>query len=98
MNVGDASPVLPYIAPARETRSVSPGELKPIHNQPAHRQSARKSEPPEGVQPDLWQLLSEDEQAFLVQQLSLGPLTYGPNRRVSADASMPVGQRIDVKA
>jgi len=98
MNIGDASPVLPYIAPAREARSVSPAQPQAPEQRPAHDQRSSTPPPPEGVQLELWQVLSDDERAFLVEQLSLGPLTYSPNRKASADAQLPTGQRIDVKA
>ena len=97
MNIGDASPVLPYIAPAREARSVSPAQPQAPERRPAPEQRA-SAPPPEGVQPELWQVLSDDERAFLVEQLSLGPLTYSPNRKASADPQLPTGQRLDVKA
>jgi hypothetical protein len=52
---------------------------------------------PAGVNPQLWGVLTEAEQAFFVRQNSLGPLTYGPKQAAHMDAAGPRGQRIDVR-
>ena len=52
---------------------------------------------PDGVNAELWQMLTPDEQSFFANQSILGPLAYGPVQEVSA-AAAPRGQRIDVRA
>lgn len=55
---------------------------------------------PEGVNPALWHILTDEERVFFVQQLSLGPVTYSPKARsgMSGQQGAPRGQRIDVRA
>jgi hypothetical protein len=51
---------------------------------------------PNGVNAELWSVLTAEERSFFSQLTSLGSLTYGP--RPSPGVSAPVGQRIDVRA
>jgi len=53
--------------------------------------------PPKGVDPELWSMLTRDEQAFFAEQVVLGPLTYGPSHEANSTPA-PRGQRIDVRA
>ncbi len=52
---------------------------------------------PDGVNAELWQMLTPDEQSFFANQSILGPLAYGPVQETSV-ANAPRGQRIDVRA
>jgi len=53
----------------------------------------------EGVDPDLWAMLSRDERAFYLRNAMSGPLTYGPGSEPNASASprSRLGGRIDVR-
>ncbi|MDX2185067.1 MAG: hypothetical protein SFW08_13910 [Gemmatimonadaceae bacterium] len=59
------------------------------------------AEPPAGVDPQLWSVLTTDERAHFAKLAQMGPLTYG--RNVSAfSASTPTppaarGARLDVR-
>ena len=59
-------------------------------------------EPPEGVDPALWSVLTAAERAFFAQQAAAGPLTYGRMgvQPRSGTAAIPVarGGRLDVRA
>ena len=62
--------------------------------------SAVPVQPPQGTDPELWSVLTQDERAYFAKLGAMGPLTYG---RVLT-GQMPVqppavrGGRLDVKA
>ncbi len=47
----------------------------------------------------LWDVLTPEEKSFFAQQVTMGPLTYGPRSSTTAPLSpaLPRGQRIDVR-
>jgi hypothetical protein len=59
-------------------------------------QSATSAAPPPGADPELWNVLTPDEQQFFQQMAALGPLTYGARPSQNAPEA-PVGQRLDVR-
>jgi hypothetical protein len=52
--------------------------------------------PPPGTDPELWSVLTPEEQQFFNQMAALGPLTYGTRQGQSAPEA-PVGQRVDIR-
>ncbi|MBX3174826.1 MAG: hypothetical protein KF709_10475 [Gemmatimonadaceae bacterium] len=62
--------------------------------------SAVPADAPEGVDPQLWSVLTADERSFFARSVSQGPLTYtrmmNQINRPSA-AAMPRGGRMDVR-
>ncbi len=82
------------INPLTSGQAVRP-PVAPTAAAPADPASAVRA--PEGVNPQLWGVLTDDEQAFFMKQHSLGPLTYGPKQTTHIAAEAPRGQRIDVR-
>ena len=60
------------------------------------------SQAPEGVDQDLWSVLSKDERSFFVKAGAMGPLTYGRFSAQQAPQSVATpmmrGGRLDIKA
>src|SRR4051812_38153305 len=56
-------------------------------------------EPPEGTDPALWSVLSNEERAFFAKAGAMGPLTYGKALREMSGTPLPAnrGGRLDVK-
>lgn len=57
-------------------------------------------QPPQGTDPELWSVLTQDERAYFAKLGAMGPLTYGRvlSGQMSAPAPMARGGRLDVKA
>ena len=57
-------------------------------------------QPPQGTDPELWGVLTQDERAYFAKLGAMGPLTYGRVRSGQMPASAPMarGGRLDVKA
>lgn len=57
---------------------------------------------PEGVDQELWSVLSKDERSFFVKAGAMGPLTYGRFSSTQAPQSVATpmmrGGRLDIKA
>lgn len=51
---------------------------------------------PEGVEPELWSLLTTDERAHFARFAAMGGVTYGPNA-ASPERPFVRGQRLDVR-
>lgn len=60
----------------------------------------QSSDAPQGVDQDLWSVLTKEERSFFVKSGAMGPLTYG--RFSAAQGSTPApmlrGGRLDIKA
>jgi hypothetical protein len=87
-------------APARIDRAGTTPAARPAAPAAAGAR-ALGTEPPSGVDPQLWSVLTTDERAHFAKLAQMGPLTYG--RNVSAfSASTPTppaarGARLDVR-
>lgn len=90
MNVHSIGPIIPPRTPAIHQPAATP-----VRSPEQHHPAADVARP-EGVNAELWSVLTADERSFFSQLSSLGSLTYG--RRPSPGLSAPVGQRIDVRA
>lgn len=55
------------------------------------------AEPPQGVDPELWSILTPDERAFLAKSWLLGPVTYGPGAVAPVWSHFHLGSRIDLR-
>jgi hypothetical protein len=62
--------------------------------EPSVVESSKDARPAES---SLWELLTPEERAFFARAAELGPLTYRPGGRTSLGASLPTGQRIDLR-
>ena len=90
MNVHGIGPIIPPRTPG-----VHQPASAPVRSVEPHQPAAEVARP-EGVNQELWNVLTADERSFFSQLSSIGSLTYGP--RTSSGVSAPVGQRIDVRA
>jgi hypothetical protein len=90
--------------PARDPRArieQSRGPRAPVApvrpNKPQAVSGALPLHAPPGTDPELWQVLSEDERAYFARLGAMGPLTYG--RVLTQQPSAPIvrGGRLDVK-
>lgn len=57
-------------------------------------------QPPQGTDPELWSVLTQDERAYFAKLGAMGPLTYGRvlSGQLPTSAPMARGGRLDVKA
>jgi hypothetical protein len=57
------------------------------------------AEPPAGVDPNLWQVLTADERTHFSRLSSMGPLTYGRGMAQSSAPQAPAvrGARLDIR-
>lgn len=72
-----------------------------IKNDAAARAAAvNSSQAPDGVDQDLWSVLSKEERSFFVKAGAMGPLTYGRFSSGQAPTQAPLvrGGRLDIKA
>jgi len=55
---------------------------------------------PNGVDQDLWSVLSKEERSFFMKAGTMGPLTYGRMSSAQSPATPPIlrGGRLDIKA
>jgi hypothetical protein len=55
---------------------------------------------PDGVDQDLWSVLSREERSFFMKAGTMGPLTYGRMSSSQSPAPAPIlrGGRLDIKA
>ena len=86
----------PIVAPVATsiTRPPAPQSPRPV-DAPVATPSV---DAPTGTDPDLWSILTPDEQAFFAEHARLGSLTYGPPQAASsASVDVPRGQRIDLR-
>jgi hypothetical protein len=54
-------------------------------------------EAPQGIDPDLWSVLTGDERRFFAQARGMGPITYGRGNLGLAELGLQRGGRLDVK-
>jgi hypothetical protein len=70
------------------------------HDAAARTAQLNSSTAPDGVDQDLWSVLSKEERSFFMKAGTMGPLTYG--RRSSSQTPTPApmlrGGRLDIKA
>lgn len=62
--------------------------------------AAVPAQPPPGTDPDLWNVLSNDERTYFAKLGAMGPLTYGRvlSGHVQPQQAVSRGARLDVKA
>lgn len=62
--------------------------------------AVNSSQAPDGVDQDLWSVLSKEERSFFVKAGAMGPLTYGRFSSGQAPTQAPLvrGGRLDIKA
>ena len=62
--------------------------------------AAVPAQPPPGTDPDLWNVLSNDERTFFAKLGAMGPLSYGRvlSGQVQPQQAVSRGARLDVKA
>jgi len=55
---------------------------------------------PDGVDQELWSVLTKEERSFFVKSGAMGPLTYGRSAPTSQNVAPPImrGGRLDIKA
>lgn len=56
------------------------------------------SEVPQGIDPELWSVLTGEERRFFAQAKGMGPVTYGRGSLGLAELGLQRGGRLDVKA
>ena len=93
MTINGPAPIFPQINHGIDR--ATPPPVTPA-TPPTHAPEAGPGAP-DGVNPELWSVLTSDERAFLVQELDIGDLTYGRSRAHSTRPDAPRGQRIDVR-
>ena len=72
-----------------------------IKNDAAARAAAVNSaNAPDGVDQDLWSVLTKEERSFFVKAGAMGPLTYGRFSSAQGPTQAPIvrGGRLDIKA
>lgn len=94
--------------PSTDTTNASNGASTPqrsvadaIKSDAAARAAAVSStQAPDGVDQELWSVLSKEERSFFVKAGAMGPLTYGRFSNAQAPAQAPLvrGGRLDIKA
>jgi hypothetical protein len=84
-------------APVANGRSIADAIKQDASSRAAQLNSAQA---PEGVDQDLWSILSKDERQFFLKAGAMGPLTYGRFSSPQAPAPAPMlrGGRLDIKA
>lgn len=83
--------------PVASQKSVAEAIKSDASSRAAQVQSA---DAPQGVDQDLWSVLTKEERSFFVKAGAMGPLTYGrfSASQGSAPAPMLRGGRLDIKA
>jgi hypothetical protein len=89
--------------PARvNDRAATPSPAAPATTRGAQGVAAPQvpAQPPPGTDPELWQVLTNDERAYFARLGAMGPLTYGRVLSGHAPPTPPAarGVRLDVKA
>jgi len=99
------TPLLPRPSneiPAPSQKSVASKSVADAIKSDASARAAQVQSPdaPQGVDQDLWSVLTKEERSFFVKSGAMGPLTYG--RFSAAQGSTPApmlrGGRLDIKA
>ena len=70
--------------------------VRPDTVQTTQTQGAESAEPPQGVDPQLWSLLTGAERSYFARARELGPLTYGRQSAATSQTSIR-GARLDVR-
>jgi hypothetical protein len=70
------------------------------HDASSRSAQVASSEPPDGVDRDLWSVLTKEERSFFVKAGTMGPLTYGRFSAAQSPTPAPMlrGGRLDIKA
>ena len=100
------TPGRPLGLPAQGTGSAprtivpAPAAVPASKSTTAPASAAVTAQPPQGTDPELWSVLTQDERTYFAKLGAMGPLTYG---RVLAGQLQPAaphvrGGRLDVKA
>lgn len=103
------APVRPSNVPARTDHAGTAGQAQranvPVQTGAVRAPAAANPasvpvQPPQGTDPELWSVLTQDERAYFAKLGAMGPLTYGRvlSGQMPAPAPMARGGRLDVKA
>ncbi|MCC6773791.1 MAG: hypothetical protein IT360_21575 [Gemmatimonadaceae bacterium] len=103
------APVRPNAVPVRPDQSggaqragVPAPAAAPVPSRPASAGAVGgvPVQPPQGTDPELWGVLTQDERAYFAKLGAMGPLTYGRvlSGQMPTSAPMARGGRLDVKA
>lgn len=70
------------------------------HDAAARAAAVNSTQAPDGVDQDLWSVLTKEERSFFVKAGAMGPLTYGRFSSGQGPAQAPLvrGGRLDIKA
>jgi hypothetical protein len=105
---GPTSAILPFLTPTSPVQRpaatappvalTGPSAAPPssVPAQPPAQTATVSAAPPPGTDPELWSVLTPEEQQFFNQMAALGPLTYGTRQGQSAPEAL-VGQRVDIR-
>ncbi len=104
------APIRPSTVPTRPDQAGTAGGAQrtnvPVPATPTTRTPAAAAssgvpvQPPQGTDPALWSVLTQDERAYFAKLGAMGPLTYGRvlSGQMPTSAPMARGGRLDVKA
>lgn len=104
---GTTGPSAPTTVPNGIANGIANGTSSPKSVADAIKQDAaartaqvNSSDAPDGVDQDLWSVLTKEERGFFVKAGAMGPLTYGRFTASQTPAPAPIvrGGRLDIKA
>lgn len=104
-------PAAPATSPARTGDASRTSTEAPVNSQrsvadaiksdaAARAATVNSAEAPDGVDQDLWSVLTKDERSYFVKAGAMGPLTYGRFSSAQGTTQAPLvrGGRLDIKA
>lgn len=101
----EGTPPRPGTTPGQPGGAQRAGTAAPAHAPNAARQAPAAAQPvpvqpPQGTDPELWSVLTQDERTYFARLGAMGPLTYGRvlSGQMPSPPPMARGGRLDVKA
>ena len=86
----------------RQTRVETPVPQEMVREQAVAQEASTatelSAEVPQGIDPELWSVLTGEERRFFAQNRGMGPVTYGRGSLGLAELGLQRGGRLDVKA
>jgi len=96
------APRQPAAQVSNDVAAADPKSVASAIKSDAAARTAQLSSPnaPNGVDQELWSVLSKDERSFFMKAGTMGPLTYGRMSTSQSPAPAPIlrGGRLDIKA
>jgi hypothetical protein len=89
----------PQVSQERPQQAPAPAAA-PALREPAAAQATAHAlpvTPPQGTDPELWAVLSNEERTFFAKVGAMGPLTYGRIMQQTAEMPSARGGRLDVR-